>query len=596
MHTSPDGNEPLPEPGSPRLLRHFLTGLICFAGTIALFYLVENWRGHRVWETCKRELAAKGARLDWEYYVPPPIPDEQNAFAVPEMAKWFVKGNGGDLQDRLTYPGFPKMGRLAPDYSQSARVVLGQVTVGLPGTLPAEGAVILPWSQSSNALSEVARHLKEALGPTMQEPVWNYHFMLRRLEVIQPVRLFLRADKAPTAEERETWLRALRAELGVPDPKLESTGENAFNLTAVAPIRVTDFMAWVETIQPVLAVIRDAVKRPYARMPGNYEMPFEGPVPSFVQLRHTAQMLCAIARCQLFLGEPDKALESLSLLHHLCRLLEARPTGRPMTLVAAMIHVAMKGAYMEVVKEGMQMQGWREPQLLALQKDLEDTNLRAAVAEAFTTEQAGMIGAVERTPRAELVKFFRLAEILNSGRPAPRSFAFSLIPQGWVDQNLASFAYLEEVLKESLDRRRQDIEPRRIDAVAPTIEAAVSERAFPYRLLLAIAIPNFSKAGRTTAYNHVMVLQGRIACALERYRLKQGGYPATLDALVPEFLGKLPLDPIGSQPFHYRLKGKANYVLYSVGWNEKDDGGVASPEPVAKDGDWVWPYSGPSTP
>ena len=85
-------------------------------------------------------------------------------------------------------------------------------------------------------------------------------------------------------------------------------------------------------------------------------------------------------------------------------------------------------------------------------------------------------------------------------------------------------------------------------------------------------------------------------CALERYKLASGRYPETLDALVPQFIGKLPHDIIGGKPLHYRRTGDGKFVLYSIGWNEKDDGGVVvfrKNSLTAVDtekGDWVWQY------
>ncbi len=59
-------------------------------------------------------------------------------------------------------------------------------------------------------------------------------------------------------------------------------------------------------------------------------------------------------------------------------------------------------------------------------------------------------------------------------------------------------------------------------------------------------------------------------------------------------MAKIPHDIIGGQPLHYRVTNDGQFVLYSVGWNEKDDGGVVV---LAKDGtvdinqgDWVWRY------
>ena len=63
--------------------------------------------------------------------------------------------------------------------------------------------------------------------------------------------------------------------------------------------------------------------------------------------------------------------------------------------------------------------------------------------------------------------------------------------------------------------------------------------------------------------------------ALERCRLARGAFPESLDALAPQFIAKVPHDVIGGQPLKYRREADGSFVLYSVGWNEKDDGGVA---------------------
>ena len=109
----------------------------------------------------------------------------------------------------------------------------------------------------------------------------------------------------------------------------------------------------------------------------------------------------------------------------------------------------------------------------------------------------------------------------------------------------------------------------------------------PFNVWARIAIANFTKAWQTTAHNQTLVNEGQIACALERYHLAHGDYPETLDALVPQFIEKLPHDIIGGQPLHYRRSEGGKFLLYSVGWNETDDGGQDGGNDFAK-ADWVW--------
>jgi type II secretory pathway pseudopilin PulG len=116
----------------------------------------------------------------------------------------------------------------------------------------------------------------------------------------------------------------------------------------------------------------------------------------------------------------------------------------------------------------------------------------------------------------------------------------------------------------------------------------------PYTIFAAVLIPNVYKASQVTARNQNLINQARVACALERYRLANGSYPDALDALAPGFIEKLPHDIINGGPLIYR-KTDNSFVLYSIGWNEKDDGGIAAKtkegQPDWDNGDWVWSYS-----
>jgi hypothetical protein len=64
------------------------------------------------------------------------------------------------------------------------------------------------------------------------------------------------------------------------------------------------------------------------------------------------------------------------------------------------------------------------------------------------------------------------------------------------------------------------------------------------------------------------------ALALRAYKLEQGTYPNSLDALVPGYLPAVPQDPLNvNKPLRYKRDG-AKYKLWSIGPDRKDDGGL----------------------
>jgi len=63
--------------------------------------------------------------------------------------------------------------------------------------------------------------------------------------------------------------------------------------------------------------------------------------------------------------------------------------------------------------------------------------------------------------------------------------------------------------------------------------------------------------------------------ALRQFQLARGEWPESLAQLVPEYLPAVPQDPLGDGPLVY-CREQDGYVLYSVGHNGRDDGGVPS--------------------
>lgn len=95
------------------------------------------------------------------------------------------------------------------------------------------------------------------------------------------------------------------------------------------------------------------------------------------------------------------------------------------------------------------------------------------------------------------------------------------------------------------------------------------------------------------AFSTPITLDRDAALAFERYRIKTGQPPATLEELVPEFLESMPIDPFDGQPLRYRRSEKG-YVVYSISENLQDEGGVRNAQDKtsrnrsARSGDWVF--------
>ena len=110
----------------------------------------------------------------------------------------------------------------------------------------------------------------------------------------------------------------------------------------------------------------------------------------------------------------------------------------------------------------------------------------------------------------------------------------------------------------------------------------------------------------TSSTEHLAVSQARtkvaldgavLVIALERYRRAHGGFPETLDALVPTYIDSIPKDTFTEGPLIYKRAGE-DYQLHTAGPNQEDNGGGFIPEgktrPLGDDVVIHWPRAAES--
>ena len=662
---------------------------------VALFYAEEDWRGKRAWEKCKQELEAKGEVLDWNAYIPPPVPDDQNIFKAPKMAEWFVKPRPGsnrtnELATRLSKNEFSRQ------FPNADSVTLAEITVVPPASNTvaisnaadielryhsAGKAVFLPDSVvetnfsaphfnipviqfesvpldvgitniarvagityvlDSNVISELAvlpsvsirweyltarqglltllnkynfqliddpktgvaritrkgpgafpiyassdvrKQLTESLENAMGANALGSHgsaLLIRPLNQIRPLRIVCHSENTPPDAEMIEFFTELfpqaSARLGSPRIWVEPAGTNSFRVI-VDSASAADYLAWSDQFNPDFNLIREVLKRPFARMDGDYSQWFTMPIPDYVSVRAVVQTLAQRAQCYLLLGQPEKALPELTLLNDSRRLLESAPTGKPMTLVATMIDAAVVDLYADTITEGMRLGAWHEPQLIELQQQRDELKL-SLIAESFRAERAGMCSYFEQllshdTGVWEFVK----------------SESHLAMPRGWLYLNLITIAKFHQDVLDVIDVKQNTVLSHKVDEITEGFDAR-TKHFRPNTYVAAIVIPNYTRAIVTFAHSQTLANEAQVVCALERYRLAHNQYPESLEALIPLFMEKLPRDVIDGEPLHYRRQANGTFLLYSVGWNETDDGGqVALKKDGSEDrekGDWVW--------
>jgi hypothetical protein len=506
---------------SRRTLGRILVGLAALVTLVALVCTEESWRGKRAWERYKHELEAQGEKLDWNDYVPPPVPDQQNFAMTPFLAPLF-------------------------DFNPSPRK---------------EGQSLWRDTNGYNRISSFQGRLGTAEQATTDHD-------------------------QPRTEQRMTDLQGWAAAL---------TGHTNEAPAAAAP-SLTRAEAAAEVLRglakddPIAEELRSASQRPYARFNVRYEEDFAPAIllPQLACMKSATVLFQVRASAELALDQTDQAWADTKMALYLADTLKDEPF-----LISKLVQVAIVHLSLKPIWEGLAGHKWSDAQLAEIEQRLGQINLLADAA--MRGERALSLRTIEQ------LRDHGIIDADDSSKRLPR--LASLLLGGFFYQNELSIARTyQRFFVPVADAANQRMFPSRAVANDTALQDALGGGFRPYKLFARMLLPALVGAETKFAFGQTRVNQAIVACALERYRLAEGRFPESLEPLSPRFLATMPHDVITGAPFMYRRAPDGQFILYSVGWNEKDDGG-AIVLPGGKDhkrdlteGDWDWKYPTPAPP
>jgi hypothetical protein len=343
-----------------------------------------------------------------------------------------------------------------------------------------------------------------------------------------------------------------------------------------------------------LAPLRAASDRPYARYPVVYDMenPWGILLPHLGNVKRNVQRLQLRACAELAAGRTDEAFADVKLMLYLANSANDEPF-----LITYLVRIACVHLAIQPVWEGMAEHAWSNAQLQELQALFQQCDFFPQMERSLDGERAAAILTAELLERGK----YHLNDLTDDPSHTGSSLAnlFGRIaPHGWYDLEQLHYCQLfQSQLNGAFDVKKKQVYPRQIESNTNALAQAFAGRnplttiCTRHQLLAVILLPALHNIPRRAAAAQTAADEATIACALERYRLANGHFPETLDALVPRFIPQLPNDVMTGEPHKYRLANDGWVVLYSVGWNETDDGGVPGNTLFDdKEGDWVWQY------
>ena len=501
-----------------RMIRCCLFVLVCLATLLALYYAEENWRGRGAWNKYRQELEARGEQLDYNAFIPKPVPDEQNFAATAFVQSWFEKRNPGE-----------------------------------------------PWHAKDNysRASTTVKALKY------------------RAEYVDLVAW-------------ETAFAAVRS--GKPDSN-KKLASNKFDLESRAKAAPA-VLEGLKDEEANLAELRAASRRPYSRYPVVYDLenPWGILIPHLLNIRLACLRLQLRACAELAAGRSEAALEDVKLMLYLADSVKEEPF-----LISYLERIASFNIATQPIWEGLAEHRWSDAQLQELQTRLQQYDWLTDLKRPLAAEQAAGVLTVDLLAR----KKYRPDDLFAQRNSSGAAWITLVVPHGWYYQEQLNYCKLyKNQLDGTFDAAKERVSPKQVEMHAHELEREVSggrlgkglNAILHHRVIAALLLPALGKVSLKAAMAQTSADQAALSCALERFRLAHGQYPEKLDALVPRFMDKVPNDLISGEPLKYHRTNKGQFLLYSVGWNERDDGGTVvltkekSPAVDFMQGDWVWRF------
>lgn len=368
-----------------------------------------------------------------------------------------------------------------------------------------------------------------------------------------------------------------------------------------------------------LPAIRELLRKPVCVSTHNYHRGFDAPMPHLAKTRMMAQELSADALLRLHQGQNDEAVEDIiSALQLADALREER------LVISQLVRIANTAIAVGPTWQALQAPGLTDGQLARLHNAwqsrqfvpemLRSLEMERAVAstqyDRYRASPGSMADALESwalfdplggagTVTTGATSFDDVVQTVGdkAGKLFRRGVAVPVWQFAWSYEDERAYLAVIQAMLDGGRKSYQSYSMQTFFRARDALERQVNGQWAYDRIRHLISSMLATSLSRTIDRAIVAEAQRDLilaAVALKRFELRHGRLPAELGALVPEFLPAPPRDIFDGQPLRYRLREDGGFLLYSVGKDEKDDGGDAKSSSgkiyyMGNGRDLVWP-------
>jgi hypothetical protein len=366
------------------------------------------------------------------------------------------------------------------------------------------------------------------------------------------------AQMTPEARKDDGWKKF----------KIPSRGTN------LAEAQIAWARGIVESNEEALTTFRRAATLTKARYPVDFTPGVNALLPHLGKLKPMARLLQAEVVVAVADNDAQRAMDAIKAMLGIGRSLSNEPL-----LISQLVAHGTDGMAILVTDYVIPRIALTDAQLAELAGAFarsEDTN---SLYVALIGERATFVSTA-KDPYTFLST--------GGGAPAPSSIKQSAQEMAWGVVRLTGF--FERDFAFGVDALTTNIafaklpDPARF--ASRTNWTAVETRMQRDRYILSgVLLPSLGKAVYRDTEDRAKARLAQTVLAIERYRLAHTKLPETLGELGPDYMAAIPLDPFDGQALRFKRR-ESGYVVYSVGPDTVDDGGLERPPKYEKNDPW----------
>jgi hypothetical protein len=331
----------------------------------------------------------------------------------------------------------------------------------------------------------------------------------------------------------------------------------------LSPEERSELKAVLASNQAALSLLYAAPASGRSRYPIHLQDGPATPLPDLGSLKRAVSLLSAEALLHATDGDAEKATQAFLVAGRVAESVSEEPI-----VISQLVRYADWAILLPRLERALCLTPFTDRQLASLQEIVERAERPQAAVRAMVGEQAINLAVfTDRKMAADAFKWMQGSR----GRPGDLLTAvcvtFSRVT-GLLEKDKAFFC-------DSMGRRIAALELGYPARFAASEQAALATNT-PSQLYIfsRMLLPSLARFHIREADHVALVRVAATALAIERFRLAHSNaLPENLEHLIPACCKAVPADPYDGKPLRYKTHG-ASYVVYSIGSDGQDDGGV----------------------